>query len=105
MREALAVFLDGLPAAAQDAILASQAALPLTAGTAQRLAALAKECPVLHKLGQRPRQWLIQVPATESRYWRAIGTAHSLADRARDMGQRWLCGLGMARAIEKAPAG
>ena len=61
--------------------------------------------PVLRTLGQRPQQWLIQVPATESRYWRAIGAAHSLAERAREIGQRWLCGLGMARAIEKMVAG
>ena len=50
--EALAVFLDGLPVAAQNAILASQAALPRTAGTSERLGALAQQCPVLHKLGQ-----------------------------------------------------
>jgi ubiquinone biosynthesis protein len=49
---ALAVFLAGLPAAHQQAVLAAQAALPPAATAAERLAALARSCPVLHKLGQ-----------------------------------------------------
>jgi ubiquinone biosynthesis protein len=52
IREALIVFLSGLPAAAQRDILVQQAALPASAGTAQRLRLLAQQCPVLHKLGQ-----------------------------------------------------
>lgn len=52
IREALRVFLSGLPAAAQHAIFASQTALPRTARTAERLGTLAYQCPVLHKLGQ-----------------------------------------------------
>lgn len=49
---ALAVFLGGLPPARQEAILAEQAALPVTAPPSQRLAVLARACPTLHKLGQ-----------------------------------------------------
>jgi ubiquinone biosynthesis protein len=49
---ALAVFLQGLPAAHQEAILAEQALLAPTATPAERLAALARSCPALHKLGQ-----------------------------------------------------
>src|SRR5579884_1206789 len=49
---ALAVFLSGLPAARQAAILAEQASLPLTADVPRRLALLARGCPALHKLGQ-----------------------------------------------------
>lgn len=49
---ALAVFLNGLPPPRQAAILAAQAALPADASTAQRVAALARSCPALHKLGQ-----------------------------------------------------
>lgn len=50
--EALVVFLSGLPQDAQQEILASQAALPSTATTAERVRRLAQQCPVLHKLGQ-----------------------------------------------------
>ena len=50
--EALGVFLSGLPAAAQSEIIERQAALPSDAGASERLRALAKQCPVLQKLGQ-----------------------------------------------------
>jgi ubiquinone biosynthesis protein len=49
---ALAVFLEGLPAAHQEAVLADQAALAPSATPEERLAALARSCPALHKLGQ-----------------------------------------------------
>jgi ubiquinone biosynthesis protein len=49
---ALAVFLGGLSPQHQTGILAEQAALPATATVAERLAALARGCPALHKLGQ-----------------------------------------------------
>src|ERR1700690_4153538 len=52
IREGLIRFLEGLPAAYQDEILQRQAALPASAGISQRLALLARSCPVLHKLGQ-----------------------------------------------------
>ncbi|HTQ40045.1 MAG TPA: AarF/UbiB family protein [Pirellulales bacterium] len=52
IREGLIVFLEGLPVAHQQEILARQASLPLTATISQRLALLARSCPVLHKLGQ-----------------------------------------------------
>lgn len=50
--EALVTFLSGLPQDAQQEILATQAALPSTATTAERVRRLAQQCPVLHKLGQ-----------------------------------------------------
>jgi ubiquinone biosynthesis protein len=52
VRGALTVFLGGLPAAHQEAILADQAALPPPAAAPDRLFALAHSCPALHKLGQ-----------------------------------------------------
>src|SRR5215471_10459488 len=48
----LAVFLEGLPEAHLAALLADQAALAPTASAAERLAALARSCPALHKMGQ-----------------------------------------------------
>jgi len=58
--------------------------------------------PVLERLDIRPQQWLIQVRATESRYWRAIGRTETLIDRARALGVRWLRGIGTARALDRA---
>ena len=52
VKEGLVVFLNGLPQAIQETILAEQAALPADATVAQRLGRLARSCPVLHKLGQ-----------------------------------------------------
>lgn len=56
--------------------------------------------PILERLSMRPEQWLIQVPATESRYWRAIGSVESLLAGARQAGLRWIRGLGVARTLE-----
>jgi REP element-mobilizing transposase RayT len=55
--------------------------------------------PILARLGLRPRQWLIQVPATESHYWRAIGCTEALLARAHSAGLKWMRGIGMARAV------
>jgi ubiquinone biosynthesis protein len=52
VKEGLVVFLSGLPAPAQEQILAGQAALPVDASVSERLGRLALSCPVLHKLGQ-----------------------------------------------------
>jgi ubiquinone biosynthesis protein len=49
---ALAVFLEGLPEAHIQSVLADQAALPADATVARRLGVLAQSCPALHKLGQ-----------------------------------------------------
>ncbi len=50
--DGLAFFLSGLPAERTVAILAEQAGLPVDAGPDDRLAAVARHCPALHKLGQ-----------------------------------------------------
>lgn len=52
VRDALGVFLAGLPESRQQMVLADQAALPASASVSQRLSRLAASCPVLHKLGQ-----------------------------------------------------
>jgi len=59
--------------------------------------------PILERLALRPRQWLLQVPATESRYYRAIGRAETLVARAHSAGLRWLRGVGAARTFERSP--
>ena len=54
----------------------------------------------LAHLAMSPHQWLAQVPATENRYWRAIGRVEALLAMAQRAGQQWLRGIGTARALE-----
>ena len=51
-KESLAVFLNHLPQAIQEQLLAQQLALPAEATLSERLGRLAHSCPVLQKLGQ-----------------------------------------------------
>ena len=55
--------------------------------------------PVLHRLSMNSNQWLVQVSATESHYWRAVGSAQALMDQARRFRCRWLKGIGFARHL------
>ncbi len=52
VKDALVVFLSALPASGQQQILADQATLSSEATVSERLGSLARNCPVLHKLGQ-----------------------------------------------------
>ena len=38
----------------------------------------------------------------ERRYWRAVGAVESLMAKARELGQCWLKGAGVARMLTKA---
>src|SRR4051794_28359233 len=49
---ALRFFVEGLPADRAFGVMAGQLALGPSAAAAERLTALARACPVLHKLGQ-----------------------------------------------------
>ncbi len=54
--------------------------------------AIAEDAPrVLRRFGTEA-QWAFQVRGIESRYWRAIGCAQSLLDKAIAIGQRWMKG-------------
>ena len=53
----------------------------------------------LHRLGIRPDRWPLQVKATGSGYWRAIGSVQSLLDQAAALGQQWMRGIGVARRL------
>ena len=57
------------------------------------------EPPVLHKLGLSEQQWHQQMLGTETRYWRAIGSARSLIEKAAAIGQFWLKGIGSAQLL------
>ena len=41
----------------------------------------------------QPRAWVRQVQGTESRYYRAIGSAEALMDKAASLGQVWMKGV------------
>ena len=59
----------------------------------------ASEPPILRKLGLSEQQWHQQTLGTETRYWRAIGSARSLMEKAAVMGQAWLKGIGSAQLL------
>ena len=57
------------------------------------------EPPILRKLGLSERQWHQQMLGTETNYWRAIGSAQALIEKAAAMGQGWLKGIGNAQRL------
>jgi len=53
---------------------------------------------VVLKLSKHSDRWLRQVLGTESRYYRAIGSAEALMAKAAELGQRWMQGVSGERA-------
>jgi hypothetical protein len=60
--------------------------------------------PILAQLGLQERAWQYQVLGIESRYWRAIGCAESILEKAAVMGQRWLKGIRTAQRLGESGA-
>ena len=54
---------------------------------------------VIWTLTNHPDRWLRQVQGTESRYFRAIGSAEALIAKAVELGQRWMQGVSDERAM------
>ena len=54
---------------------------------------------ILTQMGLKEQQWHSQVMGIERRYWRAVGTAESLAVKASVLGQHWLKGAGRERQL------
>lgn len=61
----------------------------------------ASEPPILRKLGLTEHQWHTQMLGTEIRYWRAIGSARALIEKAAAIGQSWLKGIGSAQQLTR----
>ena len=57
------------------------------------------EPPILRKLRLSHSQWHQQMLGTENRYWRAIGSAQCLIEKAAAMGQQWLKGIGRVQTL------
>jgi len=53
---------------------------------------------ILARHGHDAQRWPRQVLAVGSDFHRAVGSVESLLDKAKAMGQRWLQGIGIARA-------
>ena len=62
------------------------------------------EPPILRKPGLTERQWHLQMLGKETHYWRAIGTAQSLIEKAAAIGQSWLKGIGSAQSLLRRQA-
>ena len=59
------------------------------------------EPPALRKLRLDATYWTMKVKGIGSGYWRAVGTAEELIQKAKQMGQQWLCGMRLARLIQR----
>jgi REP element-mobilizing transposase RayT len=64
--------------------------------------AIPKNTPsVLKQLSLSDKRWTTQVKGMGSHYWRVVGDVDDLLEKARQLHQRWLKGLGTAMALEK----
>ncbi|MBS0456218.1 MAG: transposase [Proteobacteria bacterium] len=64
---------------------------------------LAAHAPsVLARFEQRPERWTTRVKAIGSGYWRVVGEVEDLVERAKQLQQRWLKGIGLAAALARA---
>lgn len=60
---------------------------------------IAGELPAwFRQRGVDPEAWSMQVLSIETRYWRAVGSARALIEKARAIGRRWLKGAGRKAA-------
>ena len=67
-----------------------------------KLSAAAEAPPEgLCHVANHPREWIRRVQGTESRYYRAIGSAEALMLKAADLGQRWMKGVSRELALKK----
>ena len=63
--------------------------------------AIAAQAPMaLSRIATSDCAWTAQVRGIGSQYWRAVGAAQALIDRAAQLGQRWLKGTSFARSLE-----
>ncbi|MBL8299179.1 MAG: hypothetical protein JNN30_12650, partial [Rhodanobacteraceae bacterium] len=57
--------------------------------------------PIVQRIEKNNRRWPVRVKAIGSRYWRVVGDTQDLIDTAKELGQRWLRGIGFTRSFEK----
>jgi len=59
----------------------------------------AAEPRALEKLGLSADRWTQKVKGVGSGYWRVVSTVDDIQAKAVEIGQRFLCGIGFARAL------
>ncbi len=61
----------------------------------------ADEPPALRKLGLDKHHWTMKVKCFGSNYWRIVGSLKELLEKAKELKQRTLFGIGFARLLKK----
>ena len=61
----------------------------------------ASEPRALTKLGLNKNHWTTRVKGIGSGYWRVVGDFEELIDKAKEISQRTLFGIGFARSLNK----
>ena len=61
----------------------------------------ADEPPALRKLGLDKNHWAMKVKGVGSSYWRIVGSLEELVEKAKELKQRTLFGIGFARVLKK----
>ena len=61
----------------------------------------ASEPKALTKLGLDKNNWTTRVKGIGSGYWRVVGGLEDLIDKAKEISQRTLFGIGFARILNK----
>ena len=61
----------------------------------------ASEPQALTKLGLDKNHWTTRVKGIGSGYWRVVGEVEELIDKAKEISQRTLFGIGFARILNK----
>jgi hypothetical protein len=59
------------------------------------------EPKALTKLGLDKQHWTTRVKGIGSGYWRVVGEVEELIDKAKELAQRTLFGMGLARILSK----
>jgi REP element-mobilizing transposase RayT len=62
----------------------------------------ATQPPALRRLGLDPAHWTGQVKGIGSAYWRIVGSAEAMVEKAKAIEQDWMKGIGYARWLAKA---
>jgi hypothetical protein len=69
---------------------------------ADKHGAISKQAPsVLKRLHINEKRWTTQVKGIGSTYWRVVGDVDDLLEKAKQLNQHWLKGLGTAIALSK----
>jgi REP element-mobilizing transposase RayT len=69
---------------------------------ADKRGAIPKQAPsVLKRLHINEKRWTTQVKGIGSRYWRVVGDVDDLLEKAKQLNQRWLKGIGTAMVLAK----